>query len=172
MKLAIVDRLHDQVEDLEQLARAIVRCVNRGLDLRIKPGIFIVRMLWAVLEGNSTDDADELGPWIRANAPDGWDRLFTGDLTYPTEARPPSDAAALGIDQPVASVEAFDAFGNPELEEWQKHVEKADRFAWCGVALDLHEWYFVDAAHALRSVDRTRVQPCPRCLAAIRKAQP
>lgn len=172
-ELAIIDQLHDRgVNDLEQIARAVVRCVNRGLDLRSKPGIFIVRQLWALLENNTTDDADELGPWITANAPDGWDRLFIGDLSFPTEARQPSDAVTLGIDEPaIVTATEVDAFGNPELEEWQKHVEKSERFSWCGVYLK-RELYFIDAAHALQALDRTRVQPCPRCLEAIRKAQP
>lgn len=54
-----------------------------------------------------------------------------------------------------------------ELEEWQHHVIKEPRLAYCGTPVWV-EWLFQDKEHALWSVQQCQyVQPCPACLAAI-----
>ena len=40
--------------------------------------------------------------------------------------------------------------------------------AWCGVPIEVHEWKFSDAQHAILSVDQGRTtRPCYDCMVAI-----
>jgi hypothetical protein len=75
----------DRARDLEELARAVVRLVERGDDLVVPPGIFVVRQLWALLEHRTTDEAGapELALWI-AEHPAEWEAVFDeGPLPWP-----------------------------------------------------------------------------------------
>lgn len=51
------------------------------------------------------------------------------------------------------------------MQIWEAHVSK-DNTTWCGAAAG--GWLFVDAGHALRTVEQDgTTQPCPNCLRAI-----
>jgi hypothetical protein len=67
------------------------------------------------------------------------------------------------------------------MKNWEKHVAKtpavnptrstigSPALSFCGVELWSHDWYFVDADHATRSVENgTRLQPCHSCLEEIK----
>ncbi len=54
-----------------------------------------------------------------------------------------------------------------ELQEWQRHVRVnrvSENMTWCGRAIPIHEWVFLDLDHAFNSLQRKdRLLICPDC---------
>lgn len=49
-------------------------------------------------------------------------------------------------------------------------LSKRDTETWCGAQLETFDWTFMDAQHALLSIEQgSLVEPCDKCLAAIIK---
>lgn len=56
------------------------------------------------------------------------------------------------------------------MKEWEKHVQKDPRLAYCGKVLSWFDWRLQDIEHAKSCVEQgTRVQPCPKCWKEITK---
>lgn len=85
--------------------------------------------------------------------------------------RPFAPTGYVSIASTGPDVQAARVF-RPALREWEKHVTRAPGVAFCGAALERHDWAFTDAEHALRAVDAARVQPCPACLAVCSEKAP
>lgn len=56
------------------------------------------------------------------------------------------------------------------LNEWEKHVVRKNKIAFCGAEILFYHWAFQDINHAVASVERqTRLQPARCCWKIIEK---